>query len=146
MFKNPEDGALKALLSAARTIAVVGLSDKPQRDSHRVAKYLQARGYRIIPVNPALKEVLGEEAYPDLSSVPVPVDIVNIFRRSEEAPGVVDAALANTPPAAIWMQLGVVNEEAAAAAASRNVTVVMDRCIMVEHQRLSGSAPGGERA
>ncbi|OAT85444.1 CoA-binding protein [Desulfotomaculum copahuensis] len=145
MFNNPEDKALKSLLSTARTIAVVGLSDKPQRDSHRVAKYLQEQGYRIIPVNPVLKEVLGEAAYPDLASVPVPVDIVNIFRRSEEVPGVVDAALANTPPEAIWMQLGVVNEEAAKAAVSRGVTVVMDRCIKVEHGRLLGGAPGGER-
>ena len=84
--------------------------------------------------------MLGERAYSDLSAVPVPVDIVNIFRRSEEVPGVVAAALAGNPPRAVWMQLGIVNEDAAAAAASRGVTVVMDRCIMVEHRRLFGNA------
>lgn len=140
-MRNPDDREIKELLASARTIAVVGLSDKPQRDSYRVAAYLKEQGYRIIPVNPTLKEaVLGERAYSDLSAVPVPVDIVNIFRRSEEVPGVVAAALAGNPPRAVWMQLGIVNEDAAAAAASRGVTVVMDRCIMVEHRRLFGNA------
>ncbi|MEW6274443.1 MAG: CoA-binding protein [Bacillota bacterium] len=138
MFQNPDDREIKDLLTKNKTIAVVGLSDKPERDSYRVAQYMQEKGYRIIPVNPRLKEVLGEKAYPDLASLPEPVDIVNVFRRSEEVPGVVKDALA-AKPAVIWLQLGVVNEEAALFAQSQGVQVVMDRCIKIEHARLLGS-------
>ncbi|MEW6425164.1 MAG: CoA-binding protein [Bacillota bacterium] len=138
MFQNPDDREIKDLLTKNKTIAVVGLSDKPERDSYRVAQYMQEKGYRIIPVNPRLKEVLGEKAYPDLTSLPGPVDIVNVFRRSEEVPGVVKDALA-AKPAVIWLQLGVVNEEAALFAQSQGVQVVMDRCIKIEHARLLGS-------
>jgi len=138
VFQNPDDREIKDLLTKNKTIAVVGLSDKPERDSYRVAQYMQEKGYRIIPVNPRLKEVLGEKAYPDLASLPEPVDIVNVFRRSEEVPGVVKDALA-AKPAVIWLQLGVVNEEAALFAQSQGVQVVMDRCIKIEHARLLGS-------
>lgn len=134
-FQNPADEEIKELLVKSKTIAVVGLSDRPERDSHRVARYLKENGYRIIPVNPRLKEALGEKAYPDLASIPEKVDIVNIFRRSEEVPAVVEDALLKKP-AAIWMQLGVANGEAAAVAKKHGVQVVMDRCIMVEHGRL----------
>ncbi|MGQ9825073.1 MAG: CoA-binding protein [Desulfotomaculales bacterium] len=134
-FQNPADEEIRELLAKSKTIAVVGLSDRPERDSHRVARYLKENGYRIIPVNPRLKEALGEKAYPDLASVTEKVDIVNIFRRSEEVPAVVEDALLKKP-AAIWMQLGVVNGEAAAVAKEHGVQVVMDRCIMVEHGRL----------
>jgi len=134
-FQNPADEEIRELLAKSKTIAVVGLSDRPERDSHRVARYLKENGYRIIPVNPRLKEALGEKAYPDLASIPEKVDIVNIFRRSEEVPAVVEDALLKKP-AAIWMQLGVVNGEAAAVAKKQGVQVVMDRCIMVEHGRL----------
>ncbi len=138
MFQNPDDEKMKELLTKGKTIAVVGLSDKPERDSYRVARYLQEKGYRIIPVNPRLGEVLGEKAYPDLASIPEPVDIVNVFRRSEEVPGVVKDALLKKP-AAIWLQLGVINEEAASLAQSQGVQVIMDRCIKIEHSRLLGS-------
>jgi len=138
VFQNPGDQEIKDLLTRSKTIAVVGLSDKPERDSYRVAQYMQEKGYRIIPVNPRVKKVLGEKAYPDLASVPGPVDIVNVFRRSEEAPGVVKEALA-LRPAAVWLQLGVISEEAAALARDRGVPLVMDRCLKIEHGRLLGS-------
>ncbi|MCL6448930.1 MAG: CoA-binding protein [Armatimonadetes bacterium] len=138
MFQNPGDHEIKDLLARSKTIAVVGLSDKPERDSYRVAQYMQEKGYRIIPVNPRVKEVLGEKAYPSLAAVPGPVDIVNVFRRSEEAAGVVKEALA-LKPAAVWLQLGVISEEAAALARERGVPLVMDRCLKIEHGRLLGS-------
>lgn len=137
MFQNPDDRQLKELLAKSKTIAVVGLSDKPDRDSYRVAQYMQEKGYRIIPVNPRIETVLGEKAYPDLASIPEQVDIVNVFRRSEETPGVVKDALPKKP-VAIWLQLGVMNEEAAALAQSEGVPVIMDRCIKIEHNRLFG--------
>lgn len=137
MFQNPDDRQMKELLAKSKTIAVVGLSDKPDRDSYRVAQYMQEKGYRIIPVNPRIETVLGEKAYPDLASIPEQVDIVNVFRRSEETPGVVKDALPKKP-VAIWLQLGVMNEEAAALAQSEGVPVIMDRCIKIEHNRLFG--------
>lgn len=138
MFQNPGDQEIKDLLTRSKTIAVVGLSDKPERDSYRVAQYMQEKGYRIIPINPRVKEVLGEKAYPNLAAVPGPVDIVNVFRRSEEVPGVVKEALA-LKPAAVWLQLGVISEEAAALAKDRGLPLVMDRCLKIEHGRLLGS-------
>ncbi len=112
-------------LRNSRTIAVVGLSDNPQRDSHRVSQYLQSVGYRIIPVNPMIDEALGEKSYPDLKSVPEPIDMVDIFRRSELVPPVVDQAI-EVGAKYIWMQDGVVNEEAAAKAEAAGIPVVMD--------------------
>ncbi len=112
-------------LRNSRTIAVVGLSDNPQRDSHRVSKYLQSQGYRIIPVNPMIEEALGEKSYPDLKSVLEPIDMVDIFRRSELVPPVVDEAI-EVGAKYIWMQDGVVNEEAAAKAEAAGIPVVMD--------------------
>lgn len=135
MSTNPDDKTIKNLLSEAKTVAVVGLSNKPHRDSYRVADYMQKQGYRIIPVNPRLKEVLGEKCYSDLLSVTEKVDIVNIFRRSEDVPDVVQEAI-SIMPRAIWMQLDIVNDEAAEMAVKRNITVIMDRCIKVEHSRL----------
>ena len=125
------------LLRSARTIAVVGLSDKPERDSNEVARYLKSQGYRIIPVNPMLSEVLGERSYPSLSAIPTtdPIDIVDIFRRSDQVGPVVDEAL-ERGAGAIWMQLGVVNADAAAKAELRGTPVVQDLCIMVQHRRL----------
>jgi len=125
MFQNPGDEVIKK----------VGISDKKERDSYRVSQYMQENGYRIIPVNPKLNEVLEEKAYPDLSSIPEQVDIVNIFRRSEEVPGVVKEAL-SLNPAAIWLQLGVISEEAAVLAQAQGIQVIMDRCIKIEHCRL----------
>jgi|SRR5579864_5427518 len=134
---SPDDAAIRELLSSARVIAVVGLSSKRARASFGVSRYVQAAGYRIIPVNPNETEVLGEKAYPDLESIPryVKIDIVNIFRRPEEVPEVVEAAIRLGVPA-IWMQEGVIHEEAAAAARNAGILVVMDHCLLKEHQRL----------
>ena len=112
-------------LRNSKTIAVVGLSDNPDRDSHRVSKYMQAHGYRIIPVNPMIQETLGEKSYPDLKSVPEPIDMVDIFRRSELVPPVVDEAI-EVGVKYIWMQDGVVNPEAAAKAEAAGIPVIMD--------------------
>jgi predicted CoA-binding protein len=112
-------------LRNSKTIAVVGLSDNPQRDSHRVAKYLQSQGYRIIPVNPMIEEALGERSYPDLKSVPEHIDMVDIFRRSELVPPVVAEAI-EVGVRYIWMQDGVINQEAAARAEAAGIPVVMD--------------------
>ena len=124
------------LLLSAKTIAVVGLSDNPARTSYGVSAYMQSQGYKIIPVNPAISEALGEKAYPTLSEVPEKIDIVNVFRRSEHVPEVVEEAIQLKVPA-IWMQEGVVHEEAAEKARQAGIFVVMDRCILKEHGRHS---------
>ncbi len=121
------------LLQEAKTIAVVGLSSKPDRSSYGVSAYMQQRGYKIIPVTPAETEVLGEKAYARLEDVPDKIDIVNVFRRSEYVPDIVDSAIA-IGAKAIWTQLGVVHEEAAEKAEKAGLTVIMDRCIAVEHR------------
>lgn len=128
------------LLRSARTIAVVGLSSKRWRPSYGVSEYIQRQGYRIIPVNPHETEVLGEKAYPNLDAVPDKIDIVDIFRRSEFVPEIVDAAI-RRGARAVWMQEGVVHEEAARRAAEAGLIVVMDRCILKEHRKLAGSTP-----
>ena len=112
-------------LRNSQTIAVVGLSDNPERDSHRVARYLQSQGYRIIPVNPMIEETLGEKSYPDLKSVLEAIDMVDIFRRSELVPPVVDEAI-EVGARYIWMQDGVVHQEAADKAEAAGIPVVMD--------------------
>lgn len=124
------------ILSSARTIAVVGLSNKPVRPSYGVSQYMKRAGYRIIPVNPGHPEILGEKSYPNLESIPEPVDIVNIFRRSEHVPEVVDAAI-RMKAKVIWMQEGISHEAAAEKARAAGLQVVMDRCILKEHRRLS---------
>ena len=123
------------LLRSSRTIAVVGLSSRRTRPSFGVAEYLQRAGYRIIPVNPHETEVLGETSYPDLDAVPEPVDIVDIFRRPESVPEIVEAAI-RMGAKAVWMQEGVVHEDAAAQARAAGLTVVMDRCLLKDHRRL----------
>ncbi len=125
----------KEILENARTIAVVGLSDQSDRTSYRVSRYMQDRGYKIIPVNPTISESLGEKAYPSLLDVPDKVDIVNVFRRPKDVPVVADEAIA-IKARVLWMQEGIVNEEAAKKAESAGLIVIMDRCIMVEHARL----------
>lgn len=130
MTKIPE------VLASARTIAVVGISSKRYRPSYGVSEYMQRAGYRIVPVNPHETEVLGEKAWPDLDSVPERVDIVNIFRRSECVPEIVEAAI-RIGARAVWMQEGVIHEEAAARARAAGLDVVMDRCILKEHRRLA---------
>ncbi len=138
MHHNPSDAEVRDLLKEARTVAVVGLSDKPHRTSHAIARALQDFGYRIFPVNPNLTgPVLGEEPYASVKEIPEPVDIVNVFRRSEFVdPVAEDAAAAGAK--ALWMQLGVVNEEAADLAARNGLAVVMDRCIKVDYAGLVG--------
>lgn len=131
----PEAEKIAELLKSAKTIAVVGLSDNPARTSYGVSAYMQSQGYRIVPVNPAISEALGEKAYPTLSEVPEKIDIVNVFRRSEHVREVVDEAIRLGVPA-IWMQEGVVHEEAAEKARQTGIFVVMNRCILKEHGRL----------
>ena len=129
------DKELTQLLTEAKNIAVVGLSSKPSRASFGVARFLQRQGYRIIPVNPAETEVLGERAYARIADVPDAIDIVDVFRRSEAVPDVLEDALSKKPRC-FWMQEGVVHEEAARQAAAAGIPVVMDRCILKEIARL----------
>jgi predicted CoA-binding protein len=127
----------KTILEQVKVIAVVGLSRRESRPGYYVPAYMHEAGYRIIPVNPYLEEALGEKAYPDLLSIPEPVDMVVIFRRSEDVPPVVDEAI-EIGAKVIWMQLGIINEEAAAKARAAGLQVVMNACIKIDHQRLFG--------
>lgn len=132
------------ILNNSRTVAVVGLSANPDRPSHAVAEYLKENGYTIIPVNPNEKEILGEQSYPDINSIPVQVDVVDIFRRPEDVLPVVREAIGKGIKA-VWMQEGVVNKEAAAEARKAGLKVVMDKCMFKEHWRLfSEDRPGEE--
>ncbi|MGE5237026.1 MAG: CoA-binding protein [Acidobacteriota bacterium] len=135
---TPEE--IGTILASTRTVAVVGLSDKPDRESFIVARYLQAHGFHIIPINPAVREVLGETSYPDLASVPagVEIDVVDIFRRPEFIPEIVEAAIARGARV-VWMQLGLAHNGAADRARAAGLQVVMDRCIKVEHARLAAA-------
>ena len=136
MPRIESDNELRELITGARTIAVVGLSPKEHRDSHRVAKYLQEQGYRIIPVNPNANDVLGEKAYESLEEIPESVDIVDVFRRPDAVDEVARDAV-EIGAGAIWMQMGIVNESAAEIADQAGLKVVMDRCLMVDHGRLT---------
>ncbi|HKD15432.1 MAG TPA: CoA-binding protein [Candidatus Angelobacter sp.] len=130
---NPSD-EIGALLKRARTIAVVGLSDSPLRPSHGVSAYMQSNGYRIIPVNPNIHGALGEKAVATISDVKEKIDIVDVFRRSEFVPEVVDEAI-KLGVSAVWMQEGVIHEAAAQKARAAGIFVVMDRCILKEHRK-----------
>lgn len=131
------DGEIRTLLQRARTIAVVGMSAKPDRDSYAVARFLQRNGYRIIPVNPNLTgPVLGEQPYASLRQIPFHVDIVDIFRRSEYVAEIVGDAVA-VGADVVWMQLGVIDRAAAQRATAAGIGVVMDRCMAIEHRRLT---------
>jgi uncharacterized protein len=132
LFSNPADEEIRRLLETARRIAVVGLSPKPFRDSNHIARYLLERGYEVIPVYPRGDEILGQKVYRRVQDIPGGVDLVDVFRRSEALPGVVDDALA-ARATAIWFQLDCVHEEAAERAVQAGVLVVMDRCIRVDH-------------
>jgi len=129
----PQPDPITDLLKRAKTIAVVGLSDNPLRPSHGVSAYMQAHGYRIIPVNPRIQASLGQKAYPTLLDVPEKIDIVNIFRRSEFVEDVVDQAIQLKVPA-IWMQEEVIHEKAAEKARKAGIFVLMDHCILQEHR------------
>ena len=133
--KGMDDEVMRAAFRNAKTIAVVGLSDKTYRASYWIAQYLQQQGYRIVPVNPNVDQVLGEQAYPTLEAVPGTVDFVDIFRRSEFVGPIVDEAIGKGVQT-IWMQMGVYDRLAAQRAEAAGITVVMDRCAMVEHSRL----------
>ena len=126
--------SITKLLKNSKTIAVVGLSDSPFRASHGVSAYMQAQGYRIVPVNPTIDNALGEDSYPSLLDVKEKIDIVDVFRRSEYVPELVDQAIQLKVPV-IWMQEGVVNEPAAEKARKAGITVIMDRCILKEHRK-----------
>ncbi|MGC8917140.1 MAG: CoA-binding protein [Thermoanaerobaculum sp.] len=138
---NANDEEIKAILKDAKTIAVVGLSDNPDRESYQVAAYLKSQGYRIIPVNPNVHEVLGERAYPSLAAIPpeLSIDVVDIFRRPEFIPEIVDQAIARGVKA-VWMQKGLAHNAAADKARAAGLQVVMDRCMMVEHRRLAAAS------
>ena len=125
---NPSDAELKQLLVDAKTIAMVGASSNPDKASHGIMQKLQSVGYRVIPVNPGETEVLGERSYPSLLDVPERIDIVDVFRRAEDTPGIADDAVA-IGARALWLQTGIVNEEAAARATAGGLIVVMDACI-----------------
>jgi len=130
-YTNPSDDEIRRVLQTYRKVAVVGLSSNPGRASRGVARYLQGQGFKIIPVNPKEKEILGEKAYPDLNSIPEKFEIVDIFRKSEHVPAIVDQAI-KSGAKVVWMQQGVVNHEAAIRASENGLTVVMDRCMLKE--------------
>lgn len=132
-----EDASLRRLLSSAKTVAVLGLSPKPGRDSYRVAEYLKAQGFRIIPVRPAQAEILGEKAFACLDDVPGPVDIVDVFRSPDQVLPHAREAI-RLKPKVFWMQEGIANREAAQLLTAAGIDVVMDRCIKKDHERLFG--------
>ncbi len=135
MLTVMQDKDIKVLLLSARTIAVVGLSPKENRPSNMVGRYLQSAGYRIIPVNPGQDQVFGIPCYPDIAAVPDQIDIVNIFRLSQDVPPIVEQAI-QARAGAIWMQQGIINESAAQQAREAGILCIMDRCIKIEHARL----------
>ena len=137
MATKPESDPVRDLLSKAKTIAVVGLSDSPLRPSHGVSAYMQSRGYKIVPVNPTIAEALGEKSYPSLLDVVEKIDIVNVFRSPEFVDEIVDQAIQLRIPA-IWMQEGVINERAADKARKTGMFVAMDLCILKEHKARFG--------
>ena len=136
-FANPDADAIRAALREIRTVAVVGYSPKPDRPSHRIARALRAFGFRVFAVRPGLAEAFGEKAYARLADIPVPVDLVDVFRNSAQAGAVIDECIALGIPR-VWLQDGVVNEAAARRARDAGLFVVMDRCIMRDYSRLVG--------
>jgi predicted CoA-binding protein len=135
------DAELRELLRRVRSIAVLGIKDGADDDAFRVPRYMQAHGYRILPINPKLASVLGERALPSLAALEGGVDLVNVFRAPQHVPAHVDEILALSPrPLAVWLQLGIAHAEAAARLAAAGIAVVQDRCLMVDHRRLLGGA------
>ena len=143
MALGDEDQELGKLFREARTIAVVGIKAGEQEDAYQVPLYMQAQGYRIIPINPKLDEIIGERVYPSLRELPssaLPVDIINLFRASDHIPGHTDEILAlEPPPRAVWMQLGIANGPSASRLRAAGIQVIQDRCIMVDHRRLEAA-------
>ena len=136
-FRNPDDDAVRALLERVQRIAVVGLSPKAYRDSHRVARYLLEHGYEVVPVYPREEEILGQQVYRRVQDAPGLVDLVDVFRRSDSLPEVIDDVLA-ARAGGLWLQLGCIDEAGARRAREAGLAVVMVRCLMVEHGRLLG--------
>lgn len=136
--KYQDQEVIRRLLNASKNIAIVGLSDKKQRASNFVGSYLLSERYNVIPVNPMLDEILKQKSYPDLKNIPVKVDIVDIFRRPDECVKIVEEAI-EIGAKAIWMQLGIVNRDAAKLAVENGLDVVMDRCVKMEHGRYNGN-------
>ena len=132
---NPTEDEIRDILENYTTVAVVGLSDKPERDSHEVAKYLKEHGYTIVPVNPARSEILGEKSYPDLSSIPLQIDIVDIFRNIDAIPGIVDEAI-KIKAKVVWMQLGLAHDESAQKARGAGLVAIQSKCMKIEHAKL----------
>jgi len=136
------DQMMKEILLSAKTIASFGLSSSDEKESYWIVSYLKEQGYRIIPVNPTAKEILGEKVYPNLESIPDKVDVVQVFRKSEDVPPVVESAI-KIGAKVVWMQEGIVNEEAAQKAREAGLQVVMDACMRATHRRLIGPKPIG---
>lgn len=134
-FQNPPDEVIREILATPRTVAVVGCSPDPSRDSHHVARTLLGRGHRVIPVNPRADEILGKRSYPSLASVPEPVEMVDVFRSSEQVAAIAEEAV-SIGARILWLQLGVIDTGAAERARAAGLTVVMDRCPVIEYRRL----------
>lgn len=132
---TPHDTQLRSWLTLPKTIAIIGLSLKPDRPSNRVARYLLTQGFTIIPVNPGQNTILDRICFPDITAVPGQIDIACIFRKSDQVPPIMQQAITKGVPL-VWMQLGIINEKAAVLAQQHGIAVVMDRCLQVEHQRL----------
>jgi uncharacterized protein len=141
MFSNPSDEVLADVLREAKTVAVVGLSDDPHRVSYEVGSYLQSQGYELVPINPTIQETLGRKAHASLREVEGPVDIVDVFRRNEAVPAIIDDVLEMNPkPKMVWLQKGIVNDEAMERLRDAGILGVQDACLKVEHSRLLGKA------
>jgi len=136
---DPQNGTIEELLKSARTVAVVGASGTPGKPSHRVMFYLIGAGFDVHPVNPTLQQLGDKKVYPDLKSIPAKLDVVDVFRKSDAVMPIVEEAIA-VGAKAVWLQEGVINEEAAARARTAGLRVVMDRCMMKEHRRITGSS------
>jgi len=136
------DKTMKDILLSTKTIASVGLSSNPAKESYGIVRYLKSQGYRVIPVNPTADEILAEKSYPDLESVPEKIDVVQVFRKSEDVPPVVESAI-KVGAKVVWMQEGIVNEEAAQKAREAGLQVIMDACMRATHQRLIGQKATG---
>jgi predicted CoA-binding protein len=135
---NANEEEIREIFESVQTIAVVGLSPNPQKDSHRVAKYLQSVGYKIVPIYPKEEEILGEKVYKSLAEVPFEIDMIDVFRKPAALPPIVEAAIARGDVKVVWFQKGIVNNEAAKMALDAGMKVVQNRCTMVDHKALMG--------
>ena len=131
----PLDPNIVQILKESKTIAVVGMSKNPEKAAHRIPKYLQSVGYKVVPVNPTADEILGEKAYKSLEDIPFPIDIVDVFRPSEKTPSIVKSAV-ELNPKLIWLQLGIANEKSKALTKENGIAYVENKCLMVEHKKI----------